>query len=284
LTPIARPYALRADGADLELVEVEIVDAAGRRCPTALNTVEFELTGPAEWRGGLAQGSDNFILARTLPVEGGVNRVLIRTRREAGRITLSARSGSLRPASVAFTSRPVAVVGGLSTSQPADGLPLYLDRGPTPAGASFVTSRIAVPVASATASNGGDPALAIDDNEATSWSGRGPVTFNLARAARLNEITAKFSGFRARSYPIRITIDGKEVFRGVTPRSLGYVTLPLKPVTGQSVKIEVMGAAEAREAFGDIRELQDQGRAMTGEENVAPGELGIIEIEFNEPP
>lgn len=284
LTPIARPYALRADGADLELVEVEIVDAAGRRCPTALNTVEFELTGPAEWRGGLAQGPDNYILAKTLPVEGGVNRVLIRTRREAGKITLSARSGSLRPASIAFTSRPVAVRGGFSSGQAADGLPLYLARGPTPAGASFVTSRIAVPVASATTANGGDPALAIDDDEATSWWGRGPVTFNLARAARLNEITAKFSGFRARSYPIRITIDGTEVFRGVTPRSLGYVTLPLKPVSGQAVSIEVMGAAEAREAFGDIRELQDQGRATTGEENVGPGELGIIEIEFNESP
>lgn len=283
LTAVARPHELLADGADVELVEVEVVDANGRRCPTALNLVDFELVGPAEFRGGIAQGPDNYILARSLPVEGGVNRVLIRSRREPGRIVLTARSGSLRPAMIELMSHALAVGGGLSQLPSAASLPFNLSRGPTPPGASFVMSRVAVPVASATAPGAGRPELAFDDNEATLWSGNGPVRFELARAARLCEITAKFAGFRARSYPIRIAVDGREVYRGVTPRSLGYVTLPLIPVTGSEVTLEVMGPEQAKEAFGDIVELQNQGRATTGEERVGPGELGIVEIEFYEP-
>ena len=73
-----------------------------RRCPTALNTVRFALSGPAEWRGGLAQDDarpDNFILSQTLPVEGGVNRVLLRALPRPGTITLRATSPGLTAAS-----------------------------------------------------------------------------------------------------------------------------------------------------------------------------------------
>lgn len=205
------------------------------------------------------------------------------TRREPGRIMLTARSGTLKPDSVEFTSQPFVATAGLSNSQPADDLPSYLGRGPTPAGASFKPSRIAVPVSRVVATDGADAARAHDDNEVTIWAGKEPITFELARPARLTGITAKFAGFRARSYPIRITIDGQEVFRGATPRSLGYVALPLKAVTGRVVTVQVLGADEAKEAFGNIRELEDQGNATTGEESVGPGELGIVEIEFNEP-
>jgi hypothetical protein len=34
---------LKADGADMALVEVEVVDKDGNRCPTALNTIDFQL-------------------------------------------------------------------------------------------------------------------------------------------------------------------------------------------------------------------------------------------------
>jgi len=78
LTVHTAPGGLKADGADIAIVDVEVVDKDGNRCPTALNTINFELSGEAEWRGGLAQGPDNYILAKSLPVEGGVNRVLIR--------------------------------------------------------------------------------------------------------------------------------------------------------------------------------------------------------------
>ncbi|MFT3829103.1 MAG: DUF4982 domain-containing protein [Opitutaceae bacterium] len=277
------PGGLRADGADLALYEIEVVDAQGRRCPTALNTVEFSLSGPAEWRGGLAQGPGNFILAPTLPVEGGVNRVLVRSTTAAGRIVLHAKAAGLADAELALDSVPVAVSDGWSRTFAADALTGRLDRGPTPAGPSFTATRIAVPVAKATAIDGAHPEFACDDDETTLWSGQRPVVFELSRPAALSEIVLKTAGFRARSYPIRITVDGTEVFRGVTPRSLGYATLPLKPATGRIVRLEPLAGAEAREAFGAITELVDQGNANTGEEKVGTSELGLLEIEFYEP-
>ena len=53
--------------------------------------LEFELDGAAEWRGGMAQGPDNYILSTQLPVECGVNRVLIRSLTTPGRIKLIAK-------------------------------------------------------------------------------------------------------------------------------------------------------------------------------------------------
>ncbi len=277
------PGGLRADGADLALYEIEVVDAQGRRCPTALNTVVFSLSGPAEWRGGIAQGPGNFILAQTLPVEGGVNRVLVRSTTAAGRIVLHAKSAGLADAELALDSAPVAVSDGWSRTFAADALAGRLGRGPTPAGPSFQATRTAIPVAKATAADGAHPEFACDDDETTLWSGNQPIVFELSRAATLSEIVLKTAGFRARSYPIRITLDGTEVFRGVTPRSLGYATLALKPATGRTVRLEPLAGAEAREAFGAITELVDQGNATTGEEKVGTGELGLIEIEFYTP-
>src|SRR5690606_29053980 len=100
-----------------------------------------KLEGNAEWRGGLAQGPDNYILAKSLPVEGGVNRVIIRSTNKAGQIALTATSEGLKTAAIAFKSVPVKVENGLSLDMPADGLTSNLKRGPTPAGASFTPSR-----------------------------------------------------------------------------------------------------------------------------------------------
>src|SRR5438093_974597 len=90
LTPHTGPQGLQADGADLALVDVEVVDAQGNRCPTALNLINFALSGPAEWRGGIASAQtgtrpDNYILSKSLPVEGGVNRVIVRALAQAGK-------------------------------------------------------------------------------------------------------------------------------------------------------------------------------------------------------
>ena len=92
----------------------------------------------------------------------------------------------------------------------------------------------------------------------------------------------KLSGWRQRSYPIRITVDDQEVYRGSTPRSLGYVTLPLKPVIGRNVKISLASAASAREGF-NITELENQQNAATGDERAGSGTLGLVEVEFYEP-
>ncbi len=279
LTPRTGPGGLRADGADLALVDVEVVDAQGNRCPTALNLIAFTLSGPAELRGGIAQGPENFILSKNLPVEGGINRVSVRSVPKAGKIVLAAAAPGLRPATVSLVS----TVGGM----PDAGLPSYLGRGPTPPGESFHMTRRPVRIAGAKAGDNEDKAaLSFDDNEATSWSNgadraKGWIQYELAEPATVSEVTLKMGGWREKSYPIRITVDGKEVFRGDTPRSLGYVTIPVKPTRGKNVGIELVGSAVSRDAFGNIVELENPANAATG--SATKGSLTIVEIEIYAP-
>jgi len=288
LKAMTGPGGLRADGADLALLEVDVVDAEGRRCPTALNRIDFDLNGPAEWRGGMAQGPDNHILSKGLPVECGVNRVIVRSSTRPGTITVTARSEGLRPATLEMASSPVVVTDGLARDLPGEGLPSYLDRGPTPEGPSFKVSRSAVPVAGATAGANSDQAsLSYDDVETTGWANDNQmatawIAYEWARPAQVHEVTLKLAGWRQRSYPIRILVEGQEVFRGSTPRSLGYVTLPVKPVLGKGLRIELTESSTARDAFG-ITELENQQNASTGDERGGRGTLSIQEIEFYEP-
>ncbi|WP_334319376.1 DUF4982 domain-containing protein [Termitidicoccus mucosus] len=291
LRAMTGPAGFKADGADVALVEFEVVDAQGRRCPTALNPVTFALDGPAEWRGGIAQGPGNHILDTTLPVEGGVNRVLVRSTREAGVVTLRATSPGLRAAAVELVTTAVAAdAGGLARALPADALPSYLKRGPTPATPSFTPTRIAVPIQSATAgSNAGEAWAAFDDDETTRWRNDGAIetawlTCTLARPAVLGELTMKLTGWRQQTYPLVVLVDGQEVWRGETGRSLGYITLPLKPVRGRELTLKLVGAGESTDAFG-ITELEapPPGKIPDpGSVQVRAGVLSIIELECYE--
>jgi beta-galactosidase len=49
----------------------------------------------------------------------------------------------------------------------------------------------------------------------------------------------KRSNFRSRSYPLIITVDGKEAFAGTTHTSLGYCTIACKPTKGKKVRIQI---------------------------------------------
>jgi beta-galactosidase len=289
LKAVTGPTGMRADGADLALFEVEAVDANGRRNPIALNMVDFKLEGPAEWRGGIAQGPDNYILKTSLPVEGGVNRVLLRSTAQAGAITLRASADGLQPASVTLLSHAVPQNGGLASGSAADGLPSYLERGPTPAGPSFRVSRTSVGVVSTAAGSNDEAAVkTIDDDETTSWTSSGEagkrwIAYELEHPAILTAASFKLSGWRERSYPIRITVDDQEVFTGETPKSLGYVTLPLKPVQGSTVKVELTGATLDSDAL-KITELDPNAVRDTGANRAPRGVLSIVEAEFYETP
>lgn len=287
LTSRTAPSGLKADGADMALVEVEVVDAQGRRCPTALNLVRFELEGPAEWRGGLAQGPDNYILAKELPVECGVNRVLVRSQPQAGKIVLRASADGLKSAGVEIVSIPFAVRDGLAKSLPGENLPSQFGRGPTPAGVSVTPTRTPLRIVSATAGgNATNAALAFDDNELTGWKNDGKratgwIQFDLERAANVSEVVLKLGGWRNKSYPLRITVDGQEAWSGATPKSLGYVTLPLKPLSGQSVRLELVGAIDEKDAFGLV-EVTGQ-KLADATASGKPGTLEIIEAEIYAP-
>ena len=291
LTPMTSPGGMLADGQDLALIEVEVVDAQGRRCPLANDVINFQLEGPAEWRGGIAQGPDNYILSQELPVECGVNRVFVRSAPKAGKITLKATSGSLKPATISIKTKKVKVKDGLSQTFQADVLPSYMEKGPTPKTPSYTVSRNAIEVASVKAgSNEENGARSFDDNEVSQWTNDGQlatawISYTLEREAELSEICAKFAGWRTSSYPIEVFVDGKKVWAGNTGRSLGYVTLRFDPVRGKDVMIRLVGRTSEEDAFGAITEVDpnvDLDIFRNTSDPNAQGQLRIVEIEFYE--
>ena len=113
LTPHTGPSGLQADGSDVALFDVEVVDAQGRRCPTDEARVDFKVSGPAIWRGGYNSGKINSINNLYLDTECGINRVAIRSTLTPGTITLTASRDGLEPAIVQIESKPVDIAGGL---------------------------------------------------------------------------------------------------------------------------------------------------------------------------
>jgi beta-galactosidase len=108
ITPIVDRAGLMADGADIALFDIEAIDDQGNRVPTFQQRVDFDLAGPCTWRGGYNSGKINSINHPYLDLEAGINRVAVRAARTAGKITLSARSEGLKPATIAVESLPFA--------------------------------------------------------------------------------------------------------------------------------------------------------------------------------
>ena len=104
LTPLTGPGGILADGADVVLFDVEAVDAKGDRVPTFQQQVDFEFSGPGTWRGGYNSGKINSINHSYLDLEAGINRVAVRAGRTPGKLTLTARSAGLAPASAGVDS------------------------------------------------------------------------------------------------------------------------------------------------------------------------------------
>lgn len=291
LTPHTHSKGIHADGADLALVDVEVVDQNGLRCPTNNAMIQFSLSGNSVWLGGIAQGPDNYILSKNLPVENGINRVLIQSTSQSGLINLTAQSNGLKEAKIQFLSKSVPVINGLSNQPIGSDLPSNLQRGPTPEGPSYSIKRIPVTITNATAlSNNENAYKSFDDNELTEWTNdgttsKGKISYTLAKPSVINECVVKFTGWRSKSYPIRILADGKEVFNGNTQQSLGYVTLHLAPVLTKEISIELTGINIEKDAFGKIVEVDPTKELDLFKDKVAAeakGQLRIVEIEFYE--
>lgn len=113
LTPITGPHGLQADGADVALFDVEVLDEKGRRCPTDEARVDFKLDGPAIWRGGYNSGLPGSTNNLYLNTECGLNRVAIRSTLKPGKITLTATRTGLTAATAEVSSAPIRLVDGL---------------------------------------------------------------------------------------------------------------------------------------------------------------------------
>ncbi len=294
LTLLNSPDGIHADGADLALVQFEVVDARGRRCPLANDMVTFKIDGPMEWRGGVAQGKDNFVLSETLPVECGVNRVMLRSLPEAGKVTVTASAPGFESKTISFETLPVDVKGGLATYSQRSVLPVRLGRGETPAGPSYEDSKIDVKVKGATAGTNQETAgNSWDDNELSEWKNDGRlstgwITYRLERRAAIDDICVKLTGWRQRSYPIDIYAGDQMVWSGKTQPSLGYVHINIdKPVLADEYTIRLIGSATDKDAFNQIVEVAEPAageldlfKAKNGDK--VKNELRIVEIEFLE--
>lgn len=290
LTAIQNPEGFHADGADMTLIQVEVVDKDGQRCPLDNRTIQFTLKGQAEWRGGIAQGKNNHILDTNLPVECGINRALIRSTTAAGKVTLTAQAKGLPSASLTLETVPVKVTGGLSTYLPQATLKGRLDRGETPSTPSYKDSKKGVRIVSAKAgSNNNDAEKSYDDIELTEWKNDGKlstawITYTLERDAEIDDICIKLQGWRSRSYPLEVYAGNTLIWSGNTDKSLGYIHLNVeKPVRANTITIRLKGNTSDKDAFGQIIEVEAiAANTMELEKSSSKHQLRIIEVEFLE--
>lgn len=290
LTAIQNPEGFHADGADMTLIQVEVVDKDGQRCPLDNRTIQFTLKGQAEWRGGIAQGKNNHILDTNLPVECGINRALIRSTTAAGKVTLTAQAKGLLSASLTLETVPVKVTGGLSTYLPQATLKGRLDRGETPSTPSYKDSKKGVRIVSAKAgSNNNDAEKSYDDIELTEWKNDGKlstawITYTLERDAKIDDICIKLQGWRSRSYPLEVYAGNTLIWSGNTDKSLGYIHLNVeKPVRANTITIRLKGNTSDKDAFGQIIEVEAiAANTMELEKSSSKHQLRIIEVEFLE--
>jgi beta-galactosidase len=118
LTLHTGPKGLQADGSDVALIDFEVVDANGNRCPTDEARVDFAVDGPLVWRGGFCSDKLNTTNNLYLDTECGINRVAIRSTLTPGTITIKATREGLTPATLTLQSQPVDYKDGLMASLP----------------------------------------------------------------------------------------------------------------------------------------------------------------------
>ena len=290
LTAIQNPEGFHADGADMALIQVEVVDKDGKRCPLDNRTVQFTLKGNAEWRGGIAQGENNHILDTNLPVECGINRALIRSTTTAGKITLTAQAKGLPAATLTLETVPVKVNNGLSSYLPQASLKGRLDRGETPSTPSYKDTKRGIRIVSAKAgANSGDVAKSYDDIELSEWKNDGKlstawITYTLEKEAMIDDVCLKLHGWRSRSYPLEVYAGKELIWSGNTEKSLGYVHLNIdKPVRANTITIRLKGNTSDKDAFGQLIEVEAKAaNKMELEKSSSKNQLRIIEAEFLE--
>jgi beta-galactosidase len=169
---------------------------------------------------------------------------------------------------------------------PDDDLKSHLDRGPTPSVPSFMPSRIPLKIIAAKAgANDKQVTASYDDNETTDWVNDGQLStawieYELEKTATVNEVTLKLNNFRTRTYPIRILVDGKEVFKDTTTRNLGYFTASFQAMKGKRVRIELYKTSSQRENKSTEVNGKKLDDGVSRDDASAKGKFSIIEAEI----
>lgn len=113
LTPMVGPKGLQATGSDILLVDAEVVDEEGNRCPTFEGRIDFSITGPGIWRGGYNSGREYSTNHMYLDIEAGVNRVAIRSTLIPGEIRLTGRVLGLKSETISVKSKDQGKIDGV---------------------------------------------------------------------------------------------------------------------------------------------------------------------------
>lgn len=329
LTCIQNPEGFKADGADMTLVQVEVVDKEGRRCPLDNRTIHFDCQGEAEWLGGIAMPNeetrqrlakekqtlivdknetkeqkearkaadildsadsdntfDNYIGQMNLPVECGVNRVLVRSTVTPGDIKITASADGIKEMAVLnLKTEKVDIEHYL----PQLSLKGDLSRGETPSTPSYSDIKETIDITSATAGcEQKDAIYTFDDDETTEWKSDGNpenawITYHLAKKEKVDEITVKLTGWRDKMYPLAIFAGKKKIWEGYTYACLGYVHINIdKPVKAKDITIRMIGDAKSKAMLSDTKELAGGKASSLDFIGIKKGKpvLRIVEIDF----
>ena len=332
LTSIQNPEGFKADGADMALIQVEVVDKEGRRCPLDYRTIHFSYQGEMEWLGGIASPNeetkrllakkkettivnknetaeqkasrhaegildssdsdntfDNYIGSINLPVECGVNRVLVRSTATPGDIKIFAGADGIKDvANIELQTQRVDIEHYL----PQATLKGNLSRGETPSTPSYTDIKETIDIANVIAGSNQEKAKdSFDDDETTEWQSDGKpdhawITYQFGKKTLVDEITAKLTGWRDKMYPLAIYADKKKVWEGYTYACLGYVHIKIdKPVKAKSITIKMVGDAKSKSQLSDTKELAGGKASSLDFIGVTKGKpvLRIVEIDFLRP-
>lgn len=221
LTAMTGPNGLRANGEDIVMIDVEVVDSQGRRCPTDQARIDFSMSGPGKWEGGWNSGKQYSVHQTYVDTECGVNRVFVRATRTVGTITFTATRSGLTPASVNITSSAVTAVDGLSTEMQdvvmptlPPVMPTYGPDGtPTPAPtATPLAGKLTISAATASSEQVGNYAVnSIDGDIATRWAASGStfpqwLRLDLGSAKTVDQVRLMFYSYDSRTYTYNIEV------------------------------------------------------------------------------
>ena len=329
LTSIQNPEGFKADGADMALIQVEVVDKEGRRCPLDNRTIHFNYQGEVEWLGGIATPNeemqkrlsakkeaivvnkneteaqkaarkandildstdsdntfDNYIGSVDLPVECGVNRVLIRSTINPGNIKIYAGADGIKGvAGIELNTEKV----DIDTYMPQYSLKCDLSRGETPSTPSYEDIKETIDIVGAKAgSNQETVQNSFDDNETSEWKSDGNpenawITYQLTKKVAIDEITVKLTGWRDKMYPLAIFAGKKKVWEGYTYACLGYVHIKIdKPVKSKEITIKMIGDTKSKSQLSDTKELAGGKASSLDFIGVTKGKpvLRIVEIDM----
>lgn len=292
LTGIQNPEGFKADGADMALIQVEVVDKEGRRCPLDNRIIRFSYQGEMEWLGGIATHNGdgalagNYVGMANLPVECGVNRVLVRSTTTPGNIKIFAEADGIRNvASIELKTEKVDIEHYL----PQASLKCDLSRGETPSTPSYTDIKRTIDITGVKAGSNIETATnSFDDDETTEWKSDGKpenawITYHLGEKTQINEIALKLTGWRDKMYPLAIYADNKKVWEGCTYPCLGYVHIRIdKPVKSKAITIKMTGEAKSKTQISDTKELAGGKAGTLDFIGITKGKpvLRIVDIDF----